>query len=382
MKVRRWFGGLILVALMVDGCIEPYDPPLNDSDVNLLVVDGFLNASDALATVTLSRTQPVNGTGDIPAESGAQIVIEDGSGLFYPLAEVQPGTYNGLVPNASSEERYRLIIKTAGGRDYASSFVTVVETPAIDSVTWAKQDGGIEFYVNTHDPSNLAQYFRWKFVETYEYNATFNSLLKFEGQEVVGRPRTESLFTCWRTTESTGIILGSTKQLEQAVVSRYPITYVPGGSIKLRARYSLLVQQQALTVEAYDYWLNLEKSTEHLGGLFDPLPSEVKGNIHSQSNPSETVIGFFGAGTMRERRLFVRRSQLPQEILGRFNGNPSCVIDTVYLNELDQIHQPTTLLIDGIYAPFAGLIGYSTAPVYCADCRTLGGTTVRPTFWD
>lgn len=380
--MRKWFCGLMIWALIPGSCIEPYDPPLDNNDVNLLVVEGFLDATGSVATVSLSRTQPVNSTDAVPRESAAQVYIENGSGMIYPLSENQAGIYQGPVPNTNSEDRYRMLIETQGGRKYASEYVTIVETPEIDSVTWAIKDGGIEFYVTTHDPSNTSRFYKWKYQETYEYRIDYNSMMMFEGEEIVARPPGESIYTCWKTNESTGIILGSTKRLEQSVVSRFPITFISPETIKTRVRYSLLVQQQALTEEAYEYWLNLEKSTEHLGGLFDPLPSEVSGNIHSLNNPAETVIGFFGAGTLRESRMFVRRNQLPPEVVGRFFGNPSCVLDTLGLNELDQIHKPTTLLVDAIYAPGAGLIGYSTAPVYCTDCRTLGGTTVRPTFWD
>ena len=292
MKISKWLAGLLTFMLILEGCIEPYDPPLDNNDINLLVVDGFLDATAGIATVSLSRSLPVNAESAVPVESGAQVSIEDGEGVIYPLAETQDGTYQGLIANANSEQRYRLTIRTRGAREYSSDFVTLVETPAIDSVTWAIKDNGVEFYVTTHDPSNTSRYYRWKYVETYEYNIDFNSLLVFEGDEIVARPPDESIFTCWTTTESTDIILGSTRRLEESVVNRFPVTYVRGGSIKLRVRYSLLVQQQALTEEAYAYWSNLEKSTEHLGGLFDPLPSEVSGNIHSLSNPSETVIGF------------------------------------------------------------------------------------------
>ncbi len=382
MKISKWLGGLLTFMLILEGCIEPYDPPLDNNDINLLVVDGFLDATAGIATVSLSRTLPVNAERAVPVESGAQVFIEDGEGAIYPLAEDGGGTYEGPVPNANSEQRYRLMIRTRAGNEYISEFVTLVETPAIDSVTWAIKDGGVEFYVTTHDPSNASRYYRWKYVETYEYTIDFNSLLVFEGDEIVARPPDESIFTCWTTTESTDIILGSTQRLNESVVSRFPVAFVRGGSIQLRVRYSLLVQQQALTEDAYAYWLNLEKNTEHLGGLFDPLPSEVSGNIRSLNSPSETVIGFFGAGTLRESRMFLNRRQLPEAVVGRFTGNQSCVRDTLGLTEVYDIHKPTTLLLEGIYAMGVGLIGYSAAPVYCADCRTLGGVTTRPTFWD
>lgn len=382
MKFCKQLYVLILSALICHACVEPYEPTLDTSDVNLLVVDGFFDVTRSVATASLTRTLPVNSTAGVPYESGAQVHIEDASGTLHVLAERENGTYEGFVGNGGSAERYRLVINTREGRKYESDFVTAMETPPIDSISWAITDGGVAFYVTTHDPANVSRFYRWKYIETYEYNSDFNSLLRFEDNDIVARPPAESIFTCWQTNESTGIILGSTENLEQSVVNRFPITFISAGSISIRRRYSLLVRQQALTEDAYNYWLKLEKTTEHLGGLFDPLPSEVEGNIHSLSSPEETVIGFFDAGTIRESRIFVSRNELPQDVVGRPPRNQSCVLDTVGLNELDQIHKPSTLLVDGIYATGVGLIGYSTAPIYCADCRTLGGTTARPLFWD
>src|SRR5687768_1793174 len=107
MKISKWLGGFVVFLLILEGCIEPYDPPVDNNDINLLVVDGFLDATAGTATVSLSRTLPVNAEGSVPAESGAQVFIEDGEGVIYPLAEEPVGTYEGSVPNANSEQRYR-----------------------------------------------------------------------------------------------------------------------------------------------------------------------------------------------------------------------------------------------------------------------------------
>ena len=50
MKTVKYGREILLAMLLVSGCVEPYDPPLNNEDLNLLVVDGFLNATDDRAT--------------------------------------------------------------------------------------------------------------------------------------------------------------------------------------------------------------------------------------------------------------------------------------------------------------------------------------------
>lgn len=384
MKMNFQAGGLILMVMWTfTACIEAYDPPVDANDINLLVVDGYLNASTGIATVKLSRTQPVKGDEAVPTETGASIFIEDSKGGTYFLYEQSAGFYQGAVPTTDPENHYRLNIRTASNRDYASEFIPILQTPPIDSLTWSIKNNGVEIAVNTHDATGLSRHYRWKCEETYQYHANFNSLFRFEGDDVSDRPVWESIFACWKGAEITDIKINSTKHLQESVVSRFPLIFIPQGSIKISVKYSALVRQEALTEDAYAYWLGLERSTEHLGGLFDPLPSEVVGNIRSLNNPAETVIGYFGGGTVMESRIFIQRGELPKAVTGSFNFNPSCQLDTVYLDELPEIHKPSTVLVDAIYSQFGGaLIGYSTTVVPCGDCRSLGGTTEEPDFWE
>lgn len=375
-------GGLIMLVMWIfTSCIEPYDPPVDPGDINLLVVDGYLNASSGIATVKLSRTQPVKGDEAVPVETGSTLSIEDSNGGTYFLSEESAGLYRGTVA-ITPENLYRLNIQTAGGRQYASEFITLLQTPAIDSLTWSIKNDGVEIAVNTHDPSGISRYYRWKCEETYQYHADFNSLFIFAGNDVDLRPMSESIFACWKAAELTDIKINSTSHLKESVVSRFPLILIPHGSIRISVKYSALVQQQALTEDAYAYWLSLERSTEHLGGLFDPLPSEVVGNIRSMNNPTETVIGYFGGGTVQEARIFIERSQLPKEVTGSSNFSPYCELDSVYLNELAEIHRPSTLLVNAFYSLIGTLAGYTTTTVSCADCRSRGGTTKRPDFWE
>jgi len=364
-------------------CIEPYDPPLDSTDVSYLVVDGFLNATEGTATVRLTRTLPVKSTESVPSEQGAVVRIEDDSGMSYPLAEISSGTYNGNIADPDFESTYRLIIQTNDGHQYASDFIEVLETPAVDSITWSVANDGVEFAVTTHDPSGKSRHFRWQFIETYEYHSTYpsNYMLTDNGT-VISRPPEQKGKICWKSSPSTDIIVASTKHLKTAIVSKSPLTLIPFGSIELTVKYSILVQQQALSDEAYDYWLNLEKTTEHLGGLFDPLPSEVPGNIRSITHPYETVIGFFGGSQVHEARRFLKRSELPVRVQSLYK-NPYCALDTI-LNEELEFAGPATVLVDAIYVSGApgGPIGYTTTEISCVDCTVRGGTKDKPSFWE
>ena len=373
----KWIGIFLLMFYLLNACVEAYDPPLDETDLNHLVVNGFLNASEGTATVALTRTQPVKSTEKGPAVTGALVYIENDMGTTYHLTEEMPGQYSGPVSTGDMDTQYRLVIKTSNAREYVSDYVVIVETPAIDSISYSITSNGVEFEANTHDPTNRSRHYRWKYVETYEYHSPFASNHMFTATEIVERPPDLAIDICWKTNASTGIMVGSNQHLKESITSRATVAFVPKGSIKLTVKYSLLVQQQALTTDEYNYWLNLARSTEQLGGLFDPLPSEVTGNIRSTTHPDEKVLGYFGGGTIRELRRTVRREQLPNHVV-RYTGN-SCIMDTILLEELPGVSR-ATLLIDEILDP--GLIGYTSSVGSCIDCRMLGGTTKMPAFWE
>ena len=157
---------------------------------------------------------------------------------------------------------------------------------------------------------------------------------------------------------------------------------IPRSSQKLQHRYSIDVRQMALTEEAYTYWLNLFKTTENVGGLFDPMPGEVIGNFTKHWDPSARVIGYFSASTIHEQRIFITPGDLPLEF--RTFRAPFCALDTVLLEELPGIGTSGTLLVGELYSQsgLPVLIGYLAGTVTCVDCRsTHKGTTEKPSFW-
>ena len=59
--------------------------------------------------------------------------------------------------------------------------------------------------------------------------------------------------------------------------------------------YSVLVHQYALDRKAFEYFQNIQKQIEDMGGLFAPQPTEIKGNITCLTHPEEIVIGYINA---------------------------------------------------------------------------------------
>ncbi|HEY9005136.1 MAG TPA: DUF4249 domain-containing protein [Ohtaekwangia sp.] len=380
MPIYRYIFPLIIcIGLLAAACVEPYAPPATESTKSYLVVDGYVNSSDGSATVKLTRSVSLATTTAPPAELNAIVTIEDDQGKSTALTGDTKGNYTGNGIIIGSNRLYRVRIVTSDKQEYLSDFVTLKDSPPIDDLAWVPLNDGVDVVVSTHDDTDNSRYYQWSFDETWEYTAVYLSGFIFENDTLLPRPFDQYIYRCWRTTSSQNIIIASTDQLQKDVVDKKTLTHIPAGSQKLFIKYSMLAHQRVLTRDAYDYWEQLEKTTESLGGLFDPQPGKVSGNIHNTSNPDEPVLGYFSGGSVTSKRIFIKLGDLPNE-LRRYQGQEGCMIDTVLLEDVKNfIPIYSEALGTATNGPIT--IGYIFTSKTCADCRTQGGVTTKPDFW-
>ena len=370
---RRTYALLLIVAT---GCLEPYNPPEITDNIDLLVVDGFINSSDNIATVKLTKAVPLSDNSGENIGVNALVQVEDEHGFAQVLNAQGNGFYSSSLA-ISPELKYRLSIVRSDDKRYYSQYVNLTPCPQIDSISWkpSKQSEGIDIFVNTHDDSGESKYFQWTFDETWEYTSRYGANYMIVNGSVTQQPL--PLSRCWISKPSSEILIGSTTRLASNRISEFPLTFIPVRSQKVSVRYSILVQQRSISQEAYEFWSQLKKSTESLGGLFDPMPSQVLGNLYSASDASEPVLGYFSGGEVSSKRIFIRLRELPPEL--RLPPVPACAVDSITLDAISRT--PNTLLVAPYGTPFP--IGYYRAlGKNCMDCRDDGGGIVRPDFFD
>lgn len=369
--------------LLIAGCIEPFSPKTQFDGGNALVIEGSINAAGQSAQVTLSRTVSIdaNENTQTPREQLANVRVEEQGGAEYQLPEIGPGNYAISGVNFSASKKYRLKIRTSSGATYESDFVEPIITPPLDSVSWRIMDGNlISIEANTHDFTNKAKYFIWSFDETYEYVSQLGSMYIWHpGGTVTPRPWDESVYKCWLTLPSKSIIIGTTQQLNENILRNFRIASIPRGSLKLRFKYSILVKQRALSDDEYNFWKELQKTTQNVGGLFDPMPAQVRGNIVCTSDPSQPAIGYFGAGTVSEQRMFIAWADLPEDFKA-VPPSPRCEVDSIPMNEIPTTPGPLYIVTTyGMAAPE----GYIVSDYACTDCTSVsGGVNKKPSFWE
>jgi len=371
---------LVWVLLLSFACVEPYQPPEITENVDILVIDGFLNSAERSSMVRLTHAIALSDEGEVTPELNALVSIQDELGNTYDLIEQDTGTYALTGIDVDPATRYMLSVRTAGGDQFVSDFVNVVPTPAIDSVTWSADKNGVYVLINTHDDTGNTNYYRWDYVETWKYHAPVSSDFIFiPGATPIYRPNDERIYYCWRTLPSTKISIKTTIKLAEDVVHAFPVTFLPKESSKISVKYSTLIKQRAISKSEFDYLQQLQKTTESLGGLFDPQPSQVLGNIRNVNDPLAPVLGFFSAGATVEERLFIDYFDLPKD-LQKLPYPVGCEQDTVYNAGLKNL-SGTVYLGSAIYSG-PSIIGYTKSTARCADCRTQGGTTTEPPFWE
>jgi hypothetical protein len=371
----------LLLLLLSIGCLDPYNPSDNGQNVGYLVVDSFVNSSDGTGTVLLTRTKPLNSVDSFQSVTNAQVVIETENGASFNFIESKPGQYDLAGATIDSSKKYRMKI-LAGGVRYESDVVAVANTPPIDSVSWKQVDDQIEVYANTHDDGNNSHFYRWRFSEAWHYTAAFNSSFIYNKTMhwIEPRPASQNIYDCYKSRDASDIFIYSTNALQSDIVKEYKLTSFPVSSARMEHLYSIEVQQQVLTQAGYDYFDMLKKTTENLGSLFDPQPSQVTGNFHCITDPALPVIGFFSVGSTDKKRIFINPRQVD------FNGvGPA---DPFYVGcEQDTLTSTEIMFFTGVDIITSGaykgpvFLGYLKTSYECGDCRVAGGTTTKPAYW-
>ena len=356
------------------GCKQEYPLPKETLNLNLLVVEGLLNTSGS-TVVRLSRTFNTTDIGRLVPVTSAEVIVEGEDNTLFLLSENPAGEYTNSQLPLNDAVKYRLRIKTTGGKEYLSDFVPVQQTPDIDSVHWERTEDGLQLLVSTHDPQNSTWYYRWEYDETWEIHSDFISHLEFVDPNVVLRADPNAIYYCWKHDASTGIFLNSSAKLTSDIISDQKLQLIPVADEKISVRYSILVRQYSLTKEGYQFWEIMKKNTEQVGTLFDPQPSQLLSNIHSVDDAMEPVIGYVSAGSVSEKRLFIHRSQVEP-----WRYRRDCSERTIPLDSIRFFFPNQTYIPLQEWYVFGRLAGYTSSLKTCVDCTTRG-TNVRPSYW-
>jgi hypothetical protein len=361
---------LILLIVLAARCTNQFIPDTNENK-DQLVVDGLITDQNRVNRIKLSRSMAI-GTPLISSPvKGAEVTITDEKGIATKLTEHPAGTYStdSLKFRGCVGCSYSLNIKTDNS-DYETDFIQMKAVPPIDALYYEKVvinasndsadvDEGCRIFADSWDPTGKCLFFRWDYVETWEY--------------IIPYPVTNRV--CWVTERSDQILVKNSSIYSQARVSKFPIRFITNNTEKLKVKYSILVNQYSLNESEYDFWEKVRNTSEKVGGLYDISPMEIPGNIRCTTNPAERVNGYFSVSAVAQKRLFIS-----DKFLGQKTFYSYCATDTVYGRLPEEGLNKTYWVIED-YANEVPSWWVTTEYRECADCTT-EGSKVKPSFWD
>ena len=336
-----------IIILMLSSCIKRYDPMIKSSDVRKYVVSGQVNRGDLVQRVNVSFSTSLVLQKYVPA-TGCIVKIIDGKGNVYPTNDILDGNYEAVIPENEllPGNTFMVDIQVPAGNHIVSDYDSLQDCPEVDAVNYELQlkpvvvplipVGGVQFYVDVDGKNSSCHRYRFEPVETWKYTANLY-YLRWYGHEV-----------CYLTMKVRNMFMLSTENQSDNKYKHFPLHFVDNyTSQRLRYGYSLLLRQYSLSEAAWKYYEKLKVNGGDQGGLYENQPEETTGNLHDLTHPEQKVLGFFGASTVKSKRIFVSAVITNSE-------NFDCVPAVPPAKDNPD----------------------------CLDCLSgVGGTTVKPAFW-
>ncbi len=312
---------ITLLAALAAGCREEYDPGIDVSQ-KVLVVEGMVTGLDEPATVTLSMAEPYNSGSGAAAVTGAYVYLRDDKGKIdvlradYDGHYVSDSSFRGVAGNS-----YTLNIQTSDGVVYRSTQQTLLPAAGIDSIygelsqqefiykdvwgnTTGKMEKGVQTYADFHSSAG----------DSLHYRIGTHMLIGYSHTDPTTKPFA-TIYYFWKKLEKdrTISVTGDDNSISTGVMTRYsahffplnPFLYGMADDQNLE-NFFLQVRVYTLNDEAFAYYRELSRQLSSTGKLFDPIATQVYGNITCPGDDSKLVLGFFEASGCVKKTYWVQ----------------------------------------------------------------------------
>ncbi len=396
MQLRKTYRSCITIAftLLAYGCIETFEPGTVSFE-SVLVVEATITNEIKPQEIYLNRTFAFEEDGPNP-ERNASIRVAEDSGNEFVFMETTPGKYISEIAFAPQPDKYyQLLIVTNNGRTYTSEQVQLSQATRIDDLYAERivNDGGVEgmaIYVDSFDPTGNSRNYRYEYEETFRIVApewTPDDLIgdPAGGCGLLVAPREGDEETCYRTEVANTLILTDTNGFAEDRVTRFLVRFINRNSYIISHRYSILLRQFVQSNEAYTFFETLNNFSGSESLFSETQPGFLIGNVTSDENPDEKVLGYFDLASVHEKRLFFNYTDF-------FPGEPlppyivPCVENAPILASpagcvLRRIVEANLVRYTGRNdPPQPGEGPFTVVPRVCGDCTEIGVLEV-PEFW-
>lgn len=360
----------ITLAVVVSGCVYPYDVELQQDNGKVLVVEGKLQTGGA-SWVNLSYVKPVNGK-QTSFPSGTAY-LEDSAGHRYePNGDGRNFYFD--TSEASSDLSYRVVV-TDNGKTYESDWVKPLAPPTLDEVVFEADDNNVYVKVSLQAGSEGSGYAAVQFEEAWMFHTDYLRQYYYnEENNTIGaliKPD-ERHYYCWKQMDWGSNTLIDYRELD-GKVSRYTLHSFSRYDNRNHKTYSILVKIRNLTPEEYRYRKTLDDNNDIGGDLFSPEPGQVASNVHCVSDKNVQVLGYVNISQLVSKRYYLDDRYYKH----RDPGGLVLLSQDEYLKYYEKGYLP----VDYVHVDNGYGIGWGLPR--CYDCVAAGGSLVEPDFiWD
>ncbi len=192
---------------------------------------------------------------------------------------------------------------------------------------------------------------------------------------------------CYGTNTSNDIILTNTSGLDEDNVSKFMVRFIDRDNYIISHRYSILVRQFVQSPAAYTFYDTLKILSESDNLFSQVQPGLLVGNVFSEDNDNEIVLGYFGLASVSEQRIFFNYDEffpgeeLPPYIspcnpfapdIFQFGGG--CELAPFVRSNVVEYFGINSMTTDLNPGP------YLVVDPVCGDCTVIGSNVVPP-FW-
>jgi len=392
-----YFTVLCFITLSFFGCTEPFELKTETFE-DILVIEATITDEFKRQEIKLSRTFPLE-SNEIVIEKNAKVIVEEGNQNRYNFTERSNGVYVSDTPFKAIEEvSYKLEITTQSGKQYSSREELLAPRAQINNL-YAELETiegqlGIQIYIDTNEDLGSAKFFRYEYDETYKIMApNFTNFdvdtLNFSGSgedimyDVVFLPRLENQKVCYSSKQSNNILLTNTDDISENTIVKFPVRFISANNPILRERYSILVRQYVQSADASNFYKILKDLGSDESLLVDNQPGFVQGNIFSQQNFDEKVIGFFDISPVTSERIYFNYNNFNLDLPPYFFDCEFIELDYKITgppepNERLLLYQ--LMVIDGYKYVSDDDTVYTMVRSECGDCTTFA-SNIKPEFW-
>ena len=315
---------LFSFVVIISSCKEPFNPKLDDVN-SPLVVDGLITDQAQPYTIQLYKASKFNSDKVYTQETNANITISDDCGNTYNFTETSAGIYVSDPSQFVGQpgRTYTLAINTSDNNLYHSNpqlllpnnfnVTTYTELGSIDQVV-DDVDGnpnkkslqGINLLVDIQNNTDTLPRFRFENKTYLEYSYSVNlSMIK------------TYVYFCWDLLNDKGLVNISGEQYltSSKEIKKHKICFIPktdtiqatyADTVEIDPFYTIAdvseqivkVKQYRINNETYQFNKDINTMLAAQNKMFDPGATQIKGNMHCDSNPQKLVLGLFEASSV------------------------------------------------------------------------------------